>query len=124
MAFQYRLVVSMFALAVLFLASIAPCWGGESAVVLPNPILFVTQVPFPYDTTAITSVFANHLPTTKAAPRGGDLCILYPDGALKNLTALAGYGKSGAQDTNGIAVREPSMHWSGTKALFSMVVGS
>src|SRR5262249_7580784 len=27
------------------------------------------------------------------------------------------------QDANAIAVREPSVHWSGTKALFSMVVG-
>jgi hypothetical protein len=91
---------------------------------LPNPILFVTQVPSPFDTSTITSVFANHLGSTKACGRGGDLYIMYTDGSLKNLTAAAGYGNSGLQGTNGIAVREPSMHWSGTKALFSMVVGS
>jgi hypothetical protein len=124
MAYQPRLFISIIVLAVVLLALGASYGAGQSAAVLPNPILFVTQVPFPYDTTTITNVFANHLPTTKSAPRGGDLCILYPDGSLKNLTFLAGYGKSGSQDTNGIAVREPSMHWSGMKALFSMVVGS
>ena len=98
--------------------------SGNSTKVLPNPILFVTQVPIPSDTGTITTVFANHLATTKSCGRGGDLCILYPDGTLKNLTFLAGYGKSGSQDTTGIAVREPSVHWSGTKALFSMVVGA
>src|SRR6266404_8931551 len=66
---------------------------------LPNPILIVTQVPIPLDTSTITTVFANHLATTRSCGRGGDLCILYPDGTLKNLTLLAGYGKSGSQDT-------------------------
>jgi hypothetical protein len=40
------------------------------------------------------------------------------------LTRAAGYGRWGAQATNGIAVRQPSVHWSGTKAVFSMVVGT
>nr|MBA3532817.1 hypothetical protein [Ardenticatenales bacterium] len=31
---------------------------------------------------------------------------------------------SGLQGTNAIAVREPSVHWSGTKAVFSMVIGA
>ena len=97
---------------------------ARSTTTLPNPILFVTQVPLPLDTSTITSVFANHLPTTKACGRGGDLYILYPDGILKNLTSLAGYGTTGLQDANGIAVREPCVHWSGTRALFSMVLGS
>ena len=91
---------------------------------LPNPILIVAQVPIPLDTSTITSVFANHLATTRSCGRGGDLCILYPDGALKNLTLLAGYGTSGMQGSNSIAVREPCMHWNGTKAIFSMVVGA
>ena len=91
---------------------------------LPNPILFVTQVPSPLDTSTITSVFANHLGSTKACGRGGDLYIMYTNGTLKNLTAAAGYGSAGLQGADGIAVREPSMHWSGTKALFSMIVGS
>jgi hypothetical protein len=97
--------------------------GGSSALALPNPILFVTQVPIPSDTGTITTVFANHQTTTVSCGRGGDLYILYPDGTLKNLTALGGYGSAGAQGAGSIAVREPSVHWSGTKALFSMVVG-
>ena len=57
--------------------------------------------------------------------RGGDLYIIYPDGTLKNLTQLAGFGTaSGLQGANSIAVRQPCIHWSGTKALFSMVVGA
>src|SRR6185436_4754684 len=48
----------------------------------------------------------------------------YPDGTLRNLTREAGYGMDGFQGAGAIAVREPSVHWSGTKALFSMVVGA
>ena len=92
---------------------------------ITNPILFVAQIPIGYDFTTIGSVFGNHKPTTDSAGRGGDLYIRYPDGSLKNLTAAAGYGVSGGfQGTNGIAVRDPSVHWSGSKAVFSMVVGS
>ncbi len=92
---------------------------------ITNPILFVTQIPIGFDFTTIGSVFGNHKPTTDSAGRGGDLMIRYPDGTLKNLTAAAGYGvASGFQGTNGIAVRDPSVHWDGTRAVFSMVVGS
>ncbi len=56
--------------------------------------------------------------------RGGDLMLRYPDGALRNLTKEAGFGMDGLQGDKAIAVREPSVHWSGTKALFSMVVGA
>ncbi|HEX6833816.1 MAG TPA: hypothetical protein VF132_09825 [Rudaea sp.] len=97
---------------------------------LPNPILFVTQVPMPGDDVArstVTSTFANHLPTTAAAPRGGDLMRMAPDGTRRNLTAEAGFGSTGGagfQDANAIAVRDPAVHWSGTKAIFSMVVGA
>jgi hypothetical protein len=91
---------------------------------LPNPILFVTQVPIAADYTTVGSVFGNHMPSLQQAGRGGDLYILYPDGTLKNLTHLAGFGMSGFQGATSIAVREPSVHWSGTKALFSMAVGS
>lgn len=31
---------------------------------------------------------------------------------------------NGMQGANAIAVREPSVHWSGSKAVFSMVVGA
>ncbi len=92
--------------------------------VLPNPILFVTQVPIPGDFTAIASVFGNHCGNIEVTGRGGDLYILYPDGALKNLTQAAGFGVDGAQGEKGIAVREPSVHWDGKKAVFSMVIGS
>ena len=89
------------------------------------PILFVTQVPEPADFATIGSTFANHDGDVRSAPRGGDLYIRYPDGTLKNLTKLAGYGDdNGFQGANSIAVRAPSVHWSGSKALFSMVIGS
>ena len=89
-----------------------------------NSILFVTQVPIPEDFTTIGSTFGNHLATVGACGRGGDLYIRYPDGTLKNLTRAAGYGQWGLQTTNGIAVRQPCVHWSGQKAIFSMVVGA
>jgi hypothetical protein len=89
-----------------------------------NPILFVTQVPLAGDFTTVASTFGNQTGQIDVAPRGGDLWIRYPDGTLKNLTRAAGYGVDGVQDARGIAVREPSVHWSGTKALFSMVIGA
>ncbi|HSY49920.1 MAG TPA: hypothetical protein VLC46_13985 [Thermoanaerobaculia bacterium] len=95
-----------------------------AAAVLANPILFVTQVPVPADFTTVASVFGNQTSTVAAAPRGGDLWIRYPDGTMKNLTRAAGFGGNGMQGANAIAVREPSVHWSGTKALFSMVTGA
>lgn len=91
---------------------------------LSNPLLFVTQVPIPGDFTTIGSTFGNQSGDLESAGRGGDLYILYPDGTLKNLTAAAGFGMSGLQGTNAIAVREPSVHWSGNKAVFSMVQGA
>ncbi len=90
-----------------------------------NPILFVTQIPIGFDFTTIGSVFGNHRPAPDSAGRGGDLYIRYPDGTLRNLTAAAGYGApSGFQGANSIAVRDPAVHWSGQKAVFSMVVGA
>jgi hypothetical protein len=89
-----------------------------------NPILFVTQVPIAGDFTTVASAFGNQSAAVDVAPRGGDLWIRYADGTLKNLTRAAGYGVAGMQNAEGIAVREPSVHWDGTKALFSMVVGA
>jgi hypothetical protein len=86
-------------------------------------VLFVTQVPTSGFTT-VSSAFGNHRGDLQAVARGGDLYILYPDGTLRNLTKEAGYGAEGFQGATAIAVREPSVHWSGTKALFSMVVGA
>lgn len=91
-----------------------------------NPILFVTQVPsIGGDRFASRlSTFANHMPSMTSSLRGGDLMIRYPNGALRNLTREGGYGMEGLQGANAIAVREPTVHWSGTRAIFSMVVGA
>ena len=59
------------------------------------------------------------------ARRGGDPFIRYPDGTLRNLTREAGFGEAGVlQGASSIAVRDPSLHWNATKALFSMVIGA
>ncbi|MEA2464697.1 MAG: hypothetical protein QOJ98_2444, partial [Acidobacteriota bacterium] len=94
------------------------------SLALPNPVMFVGQVPTPFDFTTVASTFGNHDPHQTSAPRGGDLFILYPSGTLKNVTRTAGFGNAGFQGAASIAVREPSVHWSGTKALFSMVIGA
>jgi hypothetical protein len=93
-------------------------------VAIPNPIMFVGQVPLPFDFTVVASTFGNHDGHEASAPRGGDLFILYPSGAVKNVTRTAGFGNTGFQGASSIAVREPCIHWSGTRALFSMVIGA
>jgi hypothetical protein len=112
----------------LFTTTSAPTLATRPAqATLPYPILFVTQVPMPQDFTTIGATFGNHRGGIDSAPRGGDLWIRYPDGTLKNLTASAGYGSSdssGFQGATAIAVRDPAVHWDGTKALFSMVIGA
>ena len=95
-----------------------------AGLVLANPILFVTQVPVPADFTTIAAVFGNHLGDLDLVARGGDLWIRYPEGGLKNLTQAAGYGMTGFQGARAIAVREPSVYWDGSKAVFSMLVGA
>ncbi|HWM85590.1 MAG TPA: hypothetical protein VNO33_07125 [Kofleriaceae bacterium] len=94
-------------------------YGGELGT-----ILFVTQVPVGGLGT-LSAPFGNHEATVESAPRGGDLMIRYPDGELRNLTREAGLGDAGEmQGANAIVVREPTVHWSGNKALFSMIVGA
>ncbi|MGL4573431.1 MAG: hypothetical protein ACRCV9_01430 [Burkholderiaceae bacterium] len=86
---------------------------------ITNPILFVTarSPNNPNEFASRASIFANHLgERDDRTPRGGALWIRYPDGTLRNLTQEAGF-------TN-IAAREPAVHWSGTKAVFSMASGS
>lgn len=95
----------------------------STAQTLQYPILFVTAVPTPLDSATQSSMFANHVGDMPGGVRGGDLWIRYTDGSLRNLTQSAGFGVSGLQGTGAIAVREPSVHWSGTKGVFSMVVG-
>ena len=98
-----------------------------------NPILFVTQPPIPNEVNdgtvsnvfvSVVSALGSHLADTAHAGRGGDLMIRYTSGAISNLTRAAGFGVSGAQHGVGIAVRDPFVHWSGKKAIFSMVVGA
>ncbi len=89
-----------------------------------NPVMFVTQFPIANDFATIGSTFANHSDSMQSVGRGGDLYIRYPDGSLRNLTREAGYGVVGFQNEHAIAVRDPHVHWSGQKALFSMVIGA
>jgi hypothetical protein len=117
-------IVLAFVFVGLLQACNKPATDELEAQAISYPIMFVTQVPNPADFTTIASVFGNHKGSVESAPRGGDLWIRYPDGTLKNLTKTAGYGQEGFQGATSIAVRDPSVHWSGTKAVFSMVVGA
>lgn len=91
----------------------------------PHPVLFVTQFPIADDFGTIGSVFANHRTNVARTGRGGDLYIRYPDGTLRNLTREAGFGEAGVQQgARAIAVRDPAVHWSGTRAVFAMVIGA
>lgn len=118
----------LFKLSACFFLLLGLQLGAISSIALAapcdNPILFVTQVPVPEDFTTIGSTFGNQRASVDSVFRGGDLYIRYPNGTLKNLTQTAGYGNSGFQGSTSIAVRDPAVHWSGNKALFSMVIGS
>ena len=118
------LVALLMGLARAATSQAAPLAETAAGPTLPNPILFVTQMPFPYDFTTINAVFGNQKASMQDVPRGGDLWIRYADGTLKNLTAAAGYGSSGLQGASAIAVRDPAVYWDGTKAIFSMVIGA
>ncbi|HEU4405936.1 MAG TPA: hypothetical protein VFS43_11775 [Polyangiaceae bacterium] len=122
--------------SLLGMAAAATCVGGDegegydvagappvTGEVAPGGILFVTQVPVA-GFNVVTSAFGNHIADVGRAPRGGDLWVRYDDGTLRNLTAEAGFGEEGRQGAKAIAVREPSVHWGGQKALFSMVIGA
>ena len=106
-----------------------------------KPILYVTQMPIPdevlsHDVTQtkmnITTTMQSPLADPAHAGRGGALWIRYANGTKRNLTAAAGFGgavdangnATGFQGANSISVHHPTMHWSGTKAIFSMVVGA
>ncbi len=92
---------------------------------VPLPVLYVTQVPPQGVTGTVTSIGGNHLPTVEAAPRGGDLMIRYPNGSVRNLTRETGYGHGNPdQGAGAIAVRDPHIHWSGQRAVFSMVIST
>ncbi|HYV29239.1 MAG TPA: hypothetical protein VFA77_17020 [Candidatus Eisenbacteria bacterium] len=116
----------------LALAYFATPAAAHAAVTLANPILFVTQVEIPKERNgsvsntfvSVVSLFGNHLADPLHAGRGGDLWLMTTNRGLVNLTRNAGFGASGSQDGVGIAVRDSSVHWSGKRAVFSMVVGA
>lgn len=118
---------SIFASTILLSVAAWGCGGEPPGGPLPSvgeyPILFAGQVPVT-GFGVMSSTFGNHLASMKEAPRGGGLYLRSPKGDLRNLTAEAGFGEEGIQGQNAIAVREPSVHWSGEKALFSMAVGA
>jgi len=98
---------------------------ASASSAIPNPVMFVTVTPSTGGTISGTyghfvGFVDNHQGRPTRAPRGGDLYIVYPDGTLRNLTAECGYGLLAGEE---ITVREPSIHWTGQKAVFSMAVG-
>ena len=99
---------------------------AQSKADLPNPIMFVTQLPMPDDWMMITQSFGNHLGDVPNSGRGGDLYIYYPaQDSLKNLTALAGFGTEGFQGAVPASLCETPIYTGMvTKAVFSMVVGA
>jgi len=125
-----------FALALLSLVSTA------SAADPANPILFVTQVPMPEEVNTRTinsnymscvSPFGNHLGGTAFAGRGGSLWVRFPANAVPalnhqvvDLLAVADWSaiSGGRPPANTVAVRNPSVYWDKSKAVFSMVVGA
>lgn len=89
------------------------------------PVMFVTSVPALGFANQLNT-FGNHGSGIIDAIAGGDLYVRYPDGTLRNLTKEAGWGVDSGGIQGGakaISVRQPSMHWDGKKALFSMLVG-
>jgi hypothetical protein len=104
--------------AACLLAGLCACLpaSARSGPATPWPILFVTQAPLHTDVAARLSAFANHLGGVAQAPRGGALMLRYPDGTPRNLTREAGFGDA-------VAVREPAVHRSGARAMFSMLAG-
>ncbi len=104
-----------------FTIVICPFFAGA----LPNSdIVFVGQIPNPTDFASANATFGNHLASVESIIRGGDLFIRYRNGKIRNLTRAAGFGNTGFQGADAIAVRDPAVSWDGKKVLFSMVIGS
>lgn len=100
-----------------------------------NPILFVTQVPMPEEVNArdivvsyqsCVSPFSNHLADTGHAGRGGSLHVRFSNGQVVDLLAVADWTGivGGKPATNTVAVRNPSVNYQASKAIFSMVIGA
>ncbi len=115
-------------LALLMLAH--PARAGNPA----NPILFVTQVPIPEEVNSrdmnvsfmsSVSPFSNHLADTTHAGRSGSLYIRFSNGQVTNLLQIADWTAipGGKPADDAMAVRNPRVDWTGTKAIFSMTYG-
>ncbi len=101
---------------------------AQEEQILENPLLFALVPPpvLSYGSYAHQlETFGNHITSMRAAPRGGDLALMDIYGNVRLLTKEAGFGIASGevQTENGIAVRQPMIHWDGTKALFSMLIG-
>ncbi len=101
---------------------------AQEEQILENPLLFALIGPPVLSNGSYAhqlETFGNHLATMQAAPRGGDLALMDIYGNVRLLTEEAGFGlPSGEiQTEEGIAVRQPAVHWDGTRALFSMLIG-
>src|SRR4051812_5423508 len=121
-----------------FLLAAAPADAADPT----NPILFVTQVPMPEEVNTRTipnnymscvSPFGSHLGGTEFAGRGGSLWVRFPANAIPalnhqvvDLLAVADWSAipGGKPPANTIAVRNPSVYWDKSKAVFSMVSGA
>jgi hypothetical protein len=99
-----------------------------------NPILFVTQVPIPEEVNtrdvtqsfmSAASPFSNHLADTLHAGRGGSLHVRFANGQVVDLLALADWSAipGGKPPADAMAVRNPAVNWTATRALFSMTIG-
>ena len=120
------------------IAALAALPLAVHAVTPTKPVLFVTQVPVPNEINnrtvansflGVAGVFANAQADTLHCARGGGLWIYHPgtpNPTLVNLTATATWSIPGGNPgtANAISVRNPSVSWDGTKAVFSMVVGA
>ncbi len=113
-------------LTALISAGFASLTCVAKAQTTPHPILFVTVFPIQNDFATIGAVFGTHPPGPSSAGRGGDLWIRYPNGALRNITREAGLGVATANQSGplSIAVRDASVHWSASRAVFSLVKGT
>ncbi len=118
---------TLFATAILTTATLR---AGNPA----NPILFVTQVPIPEEVNSrdvtqsfmsAVSPFSNHLADTLHAGRGGSLWVRFNNGQVVNLLAVADWTAipGGQPAADAMAVRNPAVNWTATKAIFSMTTG-
>jgi Hydrazine synthase alpha subunit middle domain len=99
---------------------------GTGKRIAPGTFMFAAQVPFVGTdryARSILAPFQNHDPLILDTPRGGGLHIRYPNGTVRNLTGESGFGGEMDQsNASAVAVREPYVHHTGTRALFSMVL--